>query len=81
MDLTVSVLVVTNEDERILERIDIGANAGMFDGIAVSKLKEDFEAAWKELSISEQKCREAHGFHFEDYETEQPKFYSGEESA
>jgi hypothetical protein len=77
----VSVLVVTHEDEIILERIEIGANAGTFDGIAVSELKEDFQAAWKKFSISEQKCREAHGFHFEDYETEQPKFYPGEESA
>lgn len=54
-------------------------DAGMLIGIAVWKSKEDFEAAWKELSISEPKRREAQGFRFEDYETEPHKFYSGEE--
>jgi hypothetical protein len=54
-------------------------DAGMLIGIAVWKSKEDFEAAWKELSISEPKRREAQGFRFGDYEDEPNKFYSGEE--
>lgn len=53
--------------------------AGMLIGISIWKSREEFEAAWKELSITQSKQREAEGFRFEDHEDEPHKFYSGEE--
>jgi hypothetical protein len=55
------------------------SDAGMLIGIAVWKSKADFDAAWKVLSVTEPKRREAQGFRFEDYEIEAHKFYLGEE--
>ncbi len=53
--------------------------AGMLLGISIWNSKGEFEAAWKELSVTESKRRTEERFRFEDHEDEPHKFYSGEE--
>ena len=52
---------------------------GILIGLSVWSSKGEFEAAWKELSVTQPERRKEQGFRFEDHEAGPHKFYSGEE--
>jgi hypothetical protein len=57
------------------------SEAGVLIGLSIWDTKENFDAAWKELSKTRPERRARDGFRFEDVETEPHQFYSGEPAA
>ena len=53
-------------------------NAGVLIGLSIWDTKENFEAAWKELSKTEPERRAREGVKFEELEDEPHRVYSGE---
>jgi hypothetical protein len=52
--------------------------AGVLIGLSIWDMKENFEAAWKELAKSQPERRAKMGVDFERLETEPHKVYGGE---